>query len=283
MNEIMEKEAIDDIKSIIENVKKDIRSTRFEIIKNANQELLSLYLRLGKVVDDNWKYGDNFVKELSMELKIEFPNMKGLSTRNISRMRVFYKEYHDIQNLPPSVANLPWTHNYLLIEKVKDIDKRKWYAEKCYENGWSKIVLVHQIESDLYHRQKENPKLTNFDNKMSLYQSELARDMIKDPYIFELAGLKERVSERNIEDAMLLKIKDLLLEFGKGFSFVGNQYKISTENEDYYIDLLFYHLELRCYIVVELKARKFKPADAGQINFYLSAVDDILRKKGGIL
>ena len=189
--------------------------------------------------------------------------MKGLSSRNLSRMRVFYKEYKDMQNLPMSLANLPWSHNYTLIEKVKNIDKRMWYANKCLENGWSHSVLVHQIESDLYQRQKENPKLTNFKDKMSVARSELAREMMKDPYIFELSSLKEKAIETDIENAMLERIKNLLLEFGKGFSFVGNQYKISTNNNDYYLDLLFYHLDLRCYIVVELKNTNFKPEYIG--------------------
>lgn len=264
---------------IINNIKNDIKSTRFKIIENANFELINLYFRLGKIIDENWKYGNNFVNELSLELKLEFPNMKGLSSRNLSRMRVFYKEYKNMQNLPVPLANLPWTHNYTLIEKVKDRKKRLWYAEKCLENGWSQIVLIHQIETDLYQRQKENIKLSNFKEKMSLMQSEMARDMMKDPYIFELSNIKEKAIETDIENAMLERIKNLLLEFGKGFSFVGNQYKISTNNNDYYLDLLFYHLDLRCYIVVELKNTNFKPEYIGQLSFYVTAVNKTLKKE----
>ena len=153
-----------------------------------------------------------------------------------------------------------------------------WYAEKCLENGWSKTVLVHQIDSNLYERQKENIKLTNFDDKMPISQSELARDILKDPYIFELSNLKENACEMDIENAMVERIKNVLVELGKGFSFVGNQYKISTDNNDYYIDLLFYHLELRCYIVVELKNTEFKPEYIGQLNFYVTAVNKTLKK-----
>ncbi len=275
MGKIIEK----DFKMIINNIKNDIKSTRFKIIENANFELINLYFRLGKIIDENWKYGNNFVNELSLELKLEFPNMKGLSSRNLSRMRVFYKEYKNMQNLPVPLANLPWTHNYTLIEKVKDRKKRLWYAEKCLENGWSQIVLIHQIETDLYQRQKENIKLSNFKEKMSLMQSEMARDMMKDPYIFELSNIKEKAIETDIENAMLERIKNLLLEFGKGFSFVGNQYKISTNNNDYYLDLLFYHLDLRCYIVVELKNTNFKPEYIGQLSFYVTAVNKTLKKE----
>ena len=271
-------ETINDFKNIIENIKNDIKGTRFKIIENANKELLYLYFRLGKIIDENSKYGNNFINELSIELKLEFPNMKGISPRNLSRMRVFYREYQDISILPVVLAKLPWTHNYTLIEKVKDKTKRIWYAEKCLENGWSQIVLIHQIESNLYQRQKENIKLSNFADKIPLRQGQLAKDMMKDPYIFELSNLKENAIEKDIEESMLERIKNLLLEFGKGFSFVGNQYKISTDNNDYYIDLLFYHLDLRCYIVVELKNTNFKPEYIGQLNFYITAINKTLQK-----
>ena len=290
MNKIIEKEnvsdekgglkmEIDDFKCIFENIKADINNTRFRIALNANSELINLYYRLGKVIDDNWKYGNSFVNELSMELKLEFPDMKGFSPRNLRRMRIFYNEYKDIQNWPTPLANLPWSHNYTLIEKVKDMKKRLWYAEKCYENSWAHAVLVYQIETDLYQRQKGNIKLTNFKDRMNNEQRELANEIMKDPYIFELAGIKDKLKETNIEKAMIERIKDLLLEFGKGFSFVGNQYKISTENNDYYIDLLFYHLDLRCYIVVELKNTNFKPEFIGQLGFYVVAVNETLRKE----
>ena len=268
-----------DFVSIVNDIKNDIKNTRFKIIENTNKELLNLYFRLGKVIDDNWKYGNSFVNQLSIELKLEFPNMKGFSTRNLRRMRIFYNEYKDIQNWPVTLANLPWTHNYTLIEKVKSKEKRVWYAEKCIENGWSQTVLIHQIDFNLYERQKKSLKLTNFDDKMSISQSELARDIMKDPYIFDFLTLTDNYNEREIEAAMVEKIKNVLVELGKGFSFVGNQYKISTDNNDYYIDLLFYHLELRCYVVVELKNTFFKPEYIGQLNFYVTAVNKTLKKE----
>lgn len=210
-------ETMTEIKCIFDDIKNDIRNTRFRIIENANSELINLYFRLGKIIDDNWKYGNNFVNELSIELKLEFPDMKGLSPRNLRRMRIFYNEYKDVPNWPMALANLPWSHNYTLIEKVKDKEKRLWYAKKCLENGWTHAVMVHQIESDLYQRQKENIKLTNFDDKLPISQSEMAREMLKDPYIFELSNLKDKIVESDIEKAMIERIKDLLLEFGKGF------------------------------------------------------------------
>ena len=266
--------------SIFEQIKADIFQTRSRVLSNANLELLSMYHRIGKVIDENAKYGNNFINELSRRLKIDFPNMDGFSPRNLARMRKFYVTYGDLANLPPAVANLPWTHNFVLIEKVKDAQKRDWYATKCLENGWSKTVLEHQIELELYERQADaSKKLTNYETRLPSAQSELSRDIIKDPYIFELAGLQEKIVERDIEQAMLEQIKTVLLELGKGFSFVGNQYRISTPNNDYLIDLLFYHLDLRCYVVVELKNVDFKPDFIGQLQFYITAVDETLKKE----
>lgn len=275
----MSNEIDKDFKNIIIKAKEDILATRYNIMQNANSEVIKLYFRLGKIISENSKYGNNFIKNFSTSLRLEFPNTTGFSERNLARMKKFYEEYKDLSNLPPAVANLPWTHNCILLEKVKDENIRNWYAQKCLENGWSKVVLDHQIDLQLYERQAIADKLTNFNDKLPVSQSELARDVIKDPYIFELEGIKEEAVEKDIENAMMEKIKNVLLELGKGFSFVGNQYKISTENQDYYIDMLFYHLDLRCYIVVELKNVEFKPEFIGQLSFYTTAVDETLKKE----
>ena len=275
----MSNEIDKDFKNIIIKAKEDILATRCNIMQNANSEVIKLYFRLGKIISENSKYGNNFIKNFSTSLRLEFPNTTGFSERNLARMKKFYEEYKDLSNLPPAVANLPWTHNCILLEKVKDENIRNWYAQKCLENGWSKVVLDHQIDLQLYERQAIADKLTNFNDKLPVSQSELAKDVIKDPYIFELEGIKEEAVEKDIENAMMEKIKNVLLELGKGFSFVGNQYKISTENQDYYIDMLFYHLDLRCYIVVELKNVEFKPEFIGQLSFYTTAVDETLKKE----
>jgi len=265
--------------TIFEQIKTDIFQTREKVLADANKELLYMYFRIGKLIAENSKYGNNFINELSKKLKLEFPENNGYSPRNLARMRKFYETYKDFSILPPAVAKLPWTHNFILIEKIKDFDKRMWYAQKCIENGWSKIVLEHQIDLQLYERQADSSKkLTNFENSLPAPQSELSRDIIKDPYIFELVGLKEKIVEKDIETAMLEQIKTVLLELGKGFSFIGNQYRISTPSNDYLIDLLFYHLELRCYVVVELKNVDFKPDFIGQLQFYITAVDETLKK-----
>lgn len=194
-------------------------------------------------------------------------------------MRKFYETYADFSILPPAVAKLPWTHNSILVDRINDPIVRNWYAEQCLKNGWNKVVLNHQISLNLYDRQADNSKkLTNFDKQLPTIQGELAADVIKDPYIFELSGLSERHQERDIEKAMLEKIKTVLLELGKGFSFVGNQYRISTEQKDYYIDLLFYHLNLRCFVVVELKNADFDPSLIGQLQFYVTAIDETVKQ-----
>lgn len=268
-----------EFKDLILFVKQDILKTRFEVQENANIELIKLYFRIGKIISENTKYGNKFLEDFSTSLKLEFPDSTGFSTRNLSRMKKFYEKYKNLSILPPTVAKLPWTHNCILLEKVKNDNIRNWYAEKCIENGWTKNVLDHQIDLKLYERQSIAEKLTNFENKLPATQSELAREVIKDPYIFELEGIKEEVTEKDIENAMMEKVKNVLLELGKGFSFVGNQYKVSTENNDYYIDMLFYHLDLRSYIVVELKNTEFKPDYIGQLSFYVTAVDETLRKE----
>ena len=264
---------------IIDSIKKDIFNTKKHLFENANMELINLYFRIGQYISENVEYGTKLVKSLSTALKLEFPNTTGYSERNLARMRKFYDEYHKFSILPLAVAKLPWTHNCILIDKVKDYDKRIWYAEKTFENGWSKVVLEHQIDLNLYERQaNNNRKLTNFNEKLPDIQGELANDVIKDPYVFELTGLSERLLEKDIENAMLEKIKNVLLELGKGFSFVGSQYKVSTENKEYYIDLLFYHLDLRCYVVVELKNTDFDPSYVGQLQFYVTAIDETLKR-----
>ena len=275
----MGKETIEIIK-LVEDIKKDILKTRVKILCDANKELIYLYFRIGKVISENKKYGSNFINTLSTSLKIDFPNATGFSPRNLARMRKFYETYRDLSNLPMPLAKLPWSFNCLLIDKIEDIGKRIWYAKECLDNGWSYIVLDHQIDFQLYERQADNSiKHNNFANNLPNIQGELAIDMMKDPYIFEIAGLSKKHNEEEVEKAMIERIKVILLELGKGFSFVGNQYRISTPNKDYYIDLLFYHLALNCFVVVELKNTDFDPSYIGQLQFYVTAVDETVKRE----
>ena len=177
------------------------------------------------------------------------------------------------------VAQIPWGHNIVLLDKVADMDERKWYIKKSAENGWSRNVLVHQIGSNLYQRQVLADKVTNFDHRLPSPQSELAAQTMKDPYVFDFIPFREDMLERDIEQALVKDVTKLLLELGTGFAFLGNQYHLNVGGDDFYIDLLFYNLNLRCYVVIELKTGEFKPEYAGQLNFYLSAVDGILKKE----
>ena len=266
-----------DFKMIIANMKKEIINTQIKTIQEVNSNLIKLYFRFGKIVSENKVYGNNFTKQVSTELKLTFPSMKGFSERNIRAMRLFYEEYKDDESWQQLVAKLPWGHNILLIEKIKDKSLRKIYAENTIKNGWSRSVLSIQIESHFHKR------IGGTNNNLSALlppnDSDLVNNTFKDPYIFDFITLHQNYKEKELEEALLDKIRDVLLELGKGFSFVGNQYKISVDGNDYYIDLLFYHLELRCYIVVELKVNKFKPEYTGQLGFYVTAIDETLRTK----
>ena len=188
------------------------------------------------------------------------------------------EEYPDMEFVQQVVAQIPWGHNLVLLDKVADTEERNWYIEACRKNGWSRNVLVHQIESGLYQRQALAEKVSNFEHRLPSPQSELAVQTMKDPYVFDFIPFQENMVERDIERALVQDVTKLLLELGTGFAFLGNQYHLNVGGDDFYLDLLFYNLNLRCYVVIELKTGEFKPEYAGQLNFYLSAVDGILKK-----
>lgn len=192
-------------------------------------------------------------------------------------MRAFAKHYPGREFVQEVLAQITWYHNIAIFEKIKETEERKWYIHKTIEHGWSRDILVLQIETHLYHRQGKGE--SNFSQTLPSPQSDLARQTLKDPYIFDFLMLEENAAERDIEKQLTYHITQFLLELGAGFAFVGRQYHLEISGKDYYIDLLFYHLKLRCYILIDLKAKEFKPEHAGKLNFYLSAVDDLL--KGG--
>ena len=194
-------------------------------------------------------------------------------------MRKFAEEYPDFEFVQEILAQITWYHNVILMDKINDFEERKWYIKEVVKNGWSSNMLKMQIDGRVYQRQALAEKITNFPLTLPNIQSDLAIQTMKDPYLFDFISLKGKVKELEIENAMISKIKDVLIELGKGFAFVGSEYKLEVGGKEYFIDLLFYHLKLKCYIVVELKAREFEPTDAGQLNFYLSAVDDLIKEK----
>lgn len=230
-----------------------------------------------KILYDNFEYGNKFIDEVARQLKIEYPDAHGYSSRNLKYMKKFYLEYRGDELVQQLVAQVPWGHNIVLMEKISDLEIRKVYLQGIIQNNWGRLMLIHQIENG-YHLRigKSN---SNFDITLPKNDSDLANYTIKDPYIFDFISLKNNYKEQDLEIAMINKIKNLLIELGKGFSFVGNQYKVSTGKKDYYIDLLFYHLELRCYVVVELKTNEFKPEYIGQLGFYITAVDETIKQE----
>ncbi len=275
-------------------LKHRIRSAQLKAAVSVNRELVLLYWDIGRQIverQDREKWGTHVISRLAQDLKKEFPGVEGFSGGNLWRIRAFYLAYSQgfpilaqaVRELPKPLqvlSALPWGHNVLLVEKVKDPIERFWYAQKAVENGWSRSVLWHQIDTKLYHRQGKSKKIANFPKALPPSQSDLALEMMKDPYNFDFLTLAEEAHERDLERGLLEHIREFLIELGKGFSFVGNQHHLVVGNEDFYLDLLFYHLRLRCYIVIELKMTEFKPEYAGKMNFYLSAADDLLRQPG---
>lgn len=268
-----------DFKQIICEIKCKIDNTKLEIFQNANMSLLNLYFYIGQTLVENSKYGNNFINNLSIELKISYPNMKGFSVRNLKNMRKYYLICSNNKKVQKASALIPWSHNILIFDKIKDDEKRIWYINQTAKNGWGYYDLLGEIKYDAYSRHKSVGKLNNFNKTLPNPQDKIAKEIMKDPYIFDITTLRKDYIEKELENAMVDKIKMTLLALGNGYSFVGNQYRITVDNEDYFIDLLFYHIKLHCYIVIELKNTKFKPEYAGKMNFYLSAVDDLLKGK----
>lgn len=269
--------------STLDDLKKRIRKSQLKAAVSVNKELLLLYWGIGKTIvekQEQSRWGTSVLEKLSRDLQNEFPGVEGFSRRNISRMRAFYKEYQvwpqavaKLEDLP--IFHIPWGHNVLIMEKIKEPAERLWYAQKTIEHGWSRSVLTMWIENKLYH--KEGKAITNFKLTLPAPQSDLAQQTLKDPYSLDFLELHKEFSEREIEEGLVSHMQKFLVELGHGFAFVGKQYPIKAGQKDLYIDLLFYHLKLRCYVIVELKARQFDSRDAGQMSVYLSAVDDQLR------
>lgn len=263
---------------LLAGLRTSIRETRLRAVVTVNTHLLGLYWNIGHIIlteQEKLGWGSRVIEQLSKDLKSEFPDMEGLSVRNLKYMRKFAADYSETSIVQQPVAQLSWSHHVILMDKVKDADERNFYVRKAVENGWSRNILAIQIKSGNFHR--SGKAVTNFKNQLPEAQSELAQQIIKDPYIFDFLSLSDQYHEKDLEDALTGHITKFLLELGAGFAFVGRQYHIEIGESDFYIDLLFYHLKLRSYIVIELKTGKFIPEYAGKLNFYLSVVDDVLK------
>lgn len=267
-----------DYAALLGELKERVRSARLTAAVAVNRELVQLYWSIGKDVLERQAregWGAKVVDRLAADLRTEFPEMGGFSPRNLKYMRSFAGAYPDREFVQQVAAQLPWGHHLRLLDSVDDPAERRFYIEQAIEHGWSRNVLANQVDSELYHRQGK--ALTNFHRTLPAPQSELAQQLMKDPYSFEFLSLTEDMLERDLEKGLLDQLKSLIMELGKGFAFVGSQYPLEVGGQDYRLDLLFFHLKLRCYVVIELKIEEFKPEFAGKMNFYLSAVDDQLR------
>ena len=300
---------------LLKTVKERIANARVRAGLSVNKELISLYWSIGEIIVNRQitqGRGSAVIKRLSGDIRKEFPGLQGFSARNIWSMRSFYLSYREhVTKLPQLVAfnsdtklqqavavnsetilsqavaelgnnqnpalllSIPWGHHTQLIQMVKDIDERLWYMQQTIEHGWSRSMLVFHIKQGDYER--IGKAITNFKATLPPPQSDLAQAILKDPYLFDFLGLTNDIRERELENALLEHLREFLIELGSGFAFVGNQYRLEIDDEDYYIDLLFYHLKLRCYFVIDLKTRPFAAEDAGNMNFYLNAVDDKLK------
>lgn len=265
--------------SIIENIKREINAAQYRAALHVNADMLLLYYDIGCVINEHKTWGSKFIDNLAADIRLAFPKSKGYSVRNLKYMAKFAETYPEREFVQQVVAQIPWGHNIVILDKVNNLEERKWYIKNSAQNGWSRNVLVHQIESSLYQRQVLAEKVSNFENRLPSPQSELAAQTMKDPYVFDFITFKEDMLERDVEQALVRDVTRLLLELGTGFAFLGNQYHLNVGGDDFYIDLLFYNINLRCYVVIELKTGDFKPEYAGKLNFYLSAVDGILKKE----
>ena len=267
----------DNYASVLEELKRRIQTERLRIMLSANAGMVLLYWDIGKGIlaqQDQQGWGAKIIDRLSVDLKDAFPEMGGFSPRNLKYMRKFAESWPDRAIVQRTVAQIPWRSNLALLDKLQDVQTRLWYAEETIENGWSRDILVMQIESSLHLRQGK--AINNFELALPPTDSDMASQVFKDPYLFDFLGTADPSREREVEQALMDHVQRFLLEMGAGFAFVGRQVLLEVGDRDFRPDLLFYHLKLRCYVVVELKAVPFDPAFTGTLNLYLSAVDDLL-------
>jgi len=256
------------------DIKNRVLAARQRAALAVNAELVSLYWHIGRDILQRQAaqgWGSKVIDRLGRDLREAFPEMKGLSTRNLMYMRTFAEAWPDFEIVQQAVAQLPWGHNVLLLNRIKEQEARLFYVRKAIEENWSRATLEVHIKNRLHERQGK--AVTNFATRLPAPTAALAQETLKDPYLFDFLSLGEDAQEREMENALVQHITRFLLELGSGFAFVGRQYRLEVNGDEFFIDLLFYHIRLKCYVVVELKATAFKPEHAGQLNFYLAAID----------
>ncbi|MGY2894327.1 PDDEXK nuclease domain-containing protein [Deinococcus sp. UYEF24] len=266
----------------LKGLKERIGAAQTRAALAVSRELLELYWHIGRdleaaIIEQVW--GAKVLERVARDLQASLPGMEGFSKRNFERMRAFHQAYPDSgQFAAQAVSQLPWVHNVVLLQKLKDPDARLWCAQAAFEQGWSRNILEMQIDSCLIERQGK--AVTNFSRTLPPPQSDLAEQLLKDPYNFDFLTLVQGAKERELEHGLLKHLQKFMLELDVGFAFVGSQRHLEVNSKDYYLDLLFYHYKLRCFVVIDLKMTEFRPEYAGKMNFYLSAVDDLLRSRG---
>ena len=263
-------------------LKSKIKQAQNKTYRLVNKELIGLYWNIGKSIvskQEKLGWGQKIIQQLSEDLQKEFPKNSGFSERNLKYMRKFYLEYKEKSKVQPMVAQIPWSHNLIILDKIKNNYEKEYYLRMILKNGWSKRILVHQIETKSFERFLIDNKSHNFNKTLPVKISNSIKSIIKDTYILDYLEISEDVKERELEKSILEDIKTFLLELGSGFTFIGNQYKIVLDENEYFIDLLFYHRYLKCLIAIDLKTGKFVPEYAGKMNFYLNLLDDKVKLK----
>lgn len=276
---------------ILNELKEKIRQARLKAIHAVNNQLLSVYWEIGNTILQQQKaegWGTKVIDRLAIDLKLEFPDMKGWSVRNIKYMRAFAEAYPDFlivqqpaaqlnpsQKVQQLAAQIPWTHHQVILDKIKQQQERLFYIQKIIENGWSRNILVHQIESGLHKRQGK--AITNFESTLPASQSDLVRESFKNPYVFDFLDMTETIQERELERALTHHLKNFMPELGKGFAYVGNQFNLKVEDDEYFLDLLFYNFRLHCFVLFELKVGAFKPEYTSKLNFYINTVNQEIK------
>lgn len=256
-----------------------IENAQYKVMVGANLALLHRNWQIGHYINENQKWGNNFLSNLSRDIKAHFPDVTGYSVRNLRDMKKFAAIFSEDNIDQYGLAGITWYHHKALMGKIKNKEQYIWYAEKTIQNGWSHDVMVMQIDSDLYGRQAGKPKIQNFSGRLPDKQSELAIQTMKDPYIFDFVPFREGMIERDIETGLVKNIRKFLLELGRGFAFIDEQALLEVNGDEFYVDLLFYNYILHCFVAIDLKTGKFKPEMAGKMNFYLSALDELKKSE----
>jgi predicted nuclease of restriction endonuclease-like (RecB) superfamily len=265
-------------KNFVEEIKEKVYQSQYQALKAVNKELITLYWEIGESIiekQEQYGWGKSIVETLSKDLQKEFPGVKGFSRDNLWRMRKFVLRYEENEKLAPLVQEIAWSHNILIMEKCKDDLEREFYIKMTKKYGWSKSVLIHQVEGESYERFLLNQ--TNFDKSLAEKYKHQAKLAVKDSYSFDFLEMSEDYSEREMELGLIKNVRKFLLEMGGDFTFVGNQYRLEVGGDEFYIDLLLYHRKLQSLVAIELKTTKFKPEHAGQMQFYLAVLDDTVK------